>query len=287
MLGTAFPANRILLVEQLAGWGLGGLGGSRFDQRIAAQADRRVGQPGHPGAGGAPTRQVRPGRRAALGVRRLPAGPYGLAWGGFETESELLDLDPAELATRAVDTRPVYAVCTHGTHDTCCAIEGRPVAAALVLECPGRVWECSHVGGDRFAANVLVLPTGQLYGRVTDPAALAAATEAGRVLPEGLRGQIGLPPAAQAAVVYVQRERGLTEPGLVGLLGVAGDPAGAQQVTAAAAGRALHGRGAAGYRRSGSTDLPGHRRPGADQLPGAVVEHRGLTRQLETSPDLT
>ena len=26
---------------------------------------------------------------------------------------------------------PVFAVCTHGRHDTCCAERGRPAAAAL------------------------------------------------------------------------------------------------------------------------------------------------------------
>src|SRR3712207_7703861 len=26
------------------------------------------------------------------------------------------------------------------------------------------VWECSHLGGDRFAANVLLVPTGDLFG---------------------------------------------------------------------------------------------------------------------------
>jgi len=29
-----------------------------------------------------------------------------------------------------VDQQPLYLVCTHGTHDVCCAVRGRPVAAA-------------------------------------------------------------------------------------------------------------------------------------------------------------
>src|SRR3712207_3936442 len=106
----------------------------------------------------------------------------------------------------------------------CCAIEGRPVAIALARHSPGQVWECSHVGGDRFAANVLVLPTGQLYGRVTDPVALASATEVGQVLADRLRGQVGLPPAAQAAVVHAQRELRLATVGAVRVLQVQGSP---------------------------------------------------------------
>ena len=31
---------------------------------------------------------------------------------------------------------------------------------------PADVWECSHLGGDRFAANVVVLPHGFYYGQV-------------------------------------------------------------------------------------------------------------------------
>ena len=59
------------------------------------------------------------------------------------------------------------------------------------------MWECSHLGGDRFAANVLVLPAGLLYGRVLPFAApeFVAAAEAGEVVGALLRGRIGLPPA--------------------------------------------------------------------------------------------
>ena len=144
--------------------------------------------------------------------------------------------EQAGRAGRAGDSLPVYAVCTHGTRDMCCAIEGRPVATALARHCPGRVWECSHVGGDRFAANVLVLPTGQLYGRVTDPVALAAASDAGQVLPDLLRGQVGLPPAAQAAVVHAQRELATATAGAVRVIEVQGAPPEVQLVRLAVPG---------------------------------------------------
>ena len=69
-------------------------------------------------------------------------------------------------------------VCTHGVHDTCCAIRGRPVAAALAAEWPGQVWECSHVGGDRFAPNVVVLPDGFYYGNLDPESAVRHRTAA-------------------------------------------------------------------------------------------------------------
>jgi hypothetical protein len=66
------------------------------------------------------------------------------------------------------------------------------------------VWETSHVGGDRFAANVLVLPAGLLYGRVLPFAAaeFIAAAEADEVVGALLRGRVGLPSAAQAALAF-------------------------------------------------------------------------------------
>ena len=225
MLGTAFPAAQVLLVEQPGGWGLGGLAGSRFDPEIA---QRLIGAMGRHGVRVLAIR--RPGRRDPTPVERAwgfadcRPGRQGMVWGTFRAADELLELDPATLAEQAEDTRPVYAVCVHGTRDMCCAIEGRPVAIALARQSPGQVWECSHVGGDRFAANVLVLPTGQLYGRVTDPVALASATEVGQVLADRLRGQVGLPPAAQAAVVHAQRELRLATVGAVRVLQVQGSP---------------------------------------------------------------
>jgi len=224
MLGTAFPANRILLVEQPGGWGSGGLTGSRFDPAVA---ERLIGRLGRQGirvlAIRRPGRQPAPARRA-WGFADCRPDRQGMVWGSYSAPAELLDLDPAMLAEQARDTSPVYAVCAHGTRDMCCAIEGRPVATALARERPGRVWECSHLGGDRFAANVLVLPTGQLYGRITDSAELVAATEAGRTVPDRLRGQVGLPAAAQAAVVHAQRQLALPLVGAIRPLEVRGSP---------------------------------------------------------------
>ncbi len=236
MLGTAFPADRILLVEQPGGWGKDGLAASRFDRAIANQLIQQLGRRNvrvlairRPGRNPEPER-----RHWAYADCRV--GRQQLSGGTFDADEELLRLDIDALEP-ASDQRPVYAVCAHGTHDMCCAIEGRPVAAALDRECPGRAWECSHVGGDRFAANVLVLPTGQQYGQVTDANLLATAAESGRVVPELLRGQVGLPPAAQAAIVHVQRELGLLAAGAVRSGRVTGQPAEELQVEVHADGR--------------------------------------------------
>lgn len=96
---------------------------------------------------------------------------------------------------------PVYLVCTHGRHDACCAVRGRPVAAALAAVYPERTWECSHIGGDRFAANVVVLPHSLFYGQVSPARALEVARryDDGEVVPELLRGSGAFVPPVQAA----------------------------------------------------------------------------------------
>jgi Sucrase/ferredoxin-like len=112
----------------------------------------------------------------------------------------LLDI-PLDGSVGAVSLDPAYLICTHGRHDTCCALRGRPIAAALAAVRPAGTWECSHLGGDRFAPNLLVLPYGFYYGHVDAAAAIGivSATERGRVEPTWLRGRSSLPAAVQVA----------------------------------------------------------------------------------------
>ncbi len=111
----------------------------------------------------------------------------------------------------------LYLVCTNGARDPCCAIRGPAVAQALARVVPGRVYECSHLGGHRFAANVLVLPDGLCFGRLDTRGALALAAEleAGRLPLDHLRGRTALTPEQQAAEILVRQTLGIT--GLDGL----------------------------------------------------------------------
>lgn len=105
---------------------------------------------------------------------------------------------------------PLLLVCTHGRHDRCCATRGRPVARALAAAHPRTTWECSHVGGDRFAANLVVLPQGLYVGRVEadEVVGLVDALAAG-TLPEGrLRGRSSLPLPTQAAQDFARSQLG-------------------------------------------------------------------------------
>jgi Sucrase/ferredoxin-like len=96
---------------------------------------------------------------------------------------------------------PVFLVCTHPRRNACCARLGAPLAQALGARHPGQVWETTHVGGHRFAANLVILPHGLYYGPVGMGAAAATigAYRQGSVAPERYRGRAGQPKATQEA----------------------------------------------------------------------------------------
>lgn len=120
---------------------------------------------------------------------------------------------------------PVLLVCTNAKRDRCCALTGRPLAAALAAR--GRpVWECSHTGGHRFAPTGVVLPFGQSLARMTPDLAEQALDAAacgrfaiGTLNEEHDRGVSWLSPVEQAAVSWVRAQQGYTE--AAGLVAVA------------------------------------------------------------------
>ena len=208
-VATAPPAQHWLLVEQPGPWGREALTQSRFDAAVAPKLAAR--------ARAENVRLLlirRPGGRLADSGRRWAVvdarpGHERLTWGVRRDDAELLELPWDGSVGRAAE-QPVYLVCAHGGHDACCALRGRPLARALPAGGPDAVWECSHLGGDRFAANVLVLPHGFYYGQVPgDGAELVAAHARGEVALPWLRGRAGLPAAAQAAQHLLRGELGL------------------------------------------------------------------------------
>jgi hypothetical protein len=205
---TAPPARHWLLVEQPGPWGRDALLESRFDHRVASRLAARAREAGvriqlirRPGR-----RPAEPGLRWALADVR--PGRETVRWSTRTTDAELLYVRWDDTVGEPSGT-PTYLVCTHGGHDTCCAVRGRPLAQGLPAD-PADVWETSHLGGDRFAANVLVLPHGFVYGQVPgDGAALVEAHAAGQVALPWLRGRAGTGAPTQAAQQHARAELGL------------------------------------------------------------------------------
>jgi len=229
-LGSASTVRAFLLVENAGPWGVDALQDARLPEQLKSGLRESAARAGvrvllirrhlrHP-----------PPSRASYGPSRVFAA-YADArnpWLETTTIAEpevLLDLDLAALGRGdspglTPATEPVFCVCTHGRHDACCAELGRPTAAALTASHPEHTWEVSHIGGDRFAANLLVLPDGLYYGRVPAAAApaLAARHLEGHLDLDLLRGRSGFPFAVQFAEVALRRQLGNTRTDAVRLM---------------------------------------------------------------------
>jgi hypothetical protein len=212
--GTASRARRWLLVEQPGAWGPDALTGSALPTEVAAGLQAL--------ARSLPARVLLLRRTRAAARRRTderrsvyvgsttPRGGW-LEHLALDDVRDLLAVDLAPLGEgRSVGGQPVseplYLVCTNGRHDPCCAEHGRPVAQALTEVVGERVWECSHVGGDRFAGNLVCLPDGVFYGHLDPVTALRAveAHEDRRLLLDHWRGNSSLPFVVQAAEAFVR-----------------------------------------------------------------------------------
>ncbi|MEU6644415.1 sucrase ferredoxin [Saccharomonospora sp. NPDC046836] len=162
-------------------------------------------------------------RRRSSPVTVFTAGTrLGATWLERRVVDDLRDLAALDVATLGQGRPPgfgartgerVVLVCTHGRRDVCCARFGRPVADRLDHALPGLVWEATHVGGHRFAANVVTFPDGVYHGGISpgDAGSLAEALLAGRVVADRLRGRAGLPAPVQAADYYARIRHGVYE----------------------------------------------------------------------------
>ncbi len=91
----------------------------------------------------------------------------------------------------------IIAVCTHAAHDICCGRYG--ARFLLAMHANGiEALACSHLGGDRFAPNVVVFPDRIVLARLDSysPDIVADALASRTLLPGTLRGRAGEPPVA-------------------------------------------------------------------------------------------
>jgi len=227
MRGTASVVRSWILLEQPGPWGVDALAGSRLPSGLGSalaatcrRLDLRV------------VLMRRHGRRSSHGSRcflgRTGPGRPWLEQVLLDDPRDVLDLDLERLARgercglRPVDG-PVFCVCTHGRHDPCCAENGRPVARALAAHYPARTWETSHIGGDRFAGNLVCFPHGIYFGRVPPERApgIAASYRDGTIELPYYRGRCCWPFPVQAAECWLREEAAIVGVDDLRLLGYA------------------------------------------------------------------
>ena len=212
MAGTASTVRSWLLLEDPGPWGRDALRDARLPERVGLELHRRCRAAG-----------VRP-----LLIRRASSNA-SLAASSSERPHVLRD----PFGTRAAVDRTHPASRTSGTRSTStsppsdeasgpgssrsrdrsssCARTGDATSAAPSAAVrsrglspppfPDATWESSHVGGDRFAGNLVAFPHGLYLGRVrSDEAAdVARSYVDGRVSLEHLRGRSCYPMPVQAA----------------------------------------------------------------------------------------
>lgn len=230
LAGTASTVRAFLLIEHPGPWGVDalrdaplpdGLGAAVTDAARAARV--RVLLVRRPGRSPHPRRRTRPEGMRVFAAYADPVRPW-VETTVLDDPHQLLGLDLSALGAghspglTAYDG-PVLCVCTHGRHDACCAERGRPVAGALAAAHPEATWEVSHIGGDRFAGNLLVLPEGLYYGRVEPVSALAIADShgAGHLDLDHLRGRSAYSMPVQFAETALRRQLGETREAAVRL----------------------------------------------------------------------
>ena len=218
LAGTAPTALGWFCVEQPGAWGRDAVRASGLPPAVAdalthkaADLDVRLQLLRRPARrDGRDGRGAGPGTRAVL-LAHAGATPW-LEVLEVADVAELADLDPAVCLAPTppglgrATAEPHHLVCTHGKRDRCCATWGRPVADTLAALHPARTWEVSHVGGHRFAGNLVVLPHGNVHGGLDVAGAVRVVDllAARRLDLPTARGRSGLPRPAQAADVLAR-----------------------------------------------------------------------------------
>lgn len=217
--GTAVVATGWLLVEQPGPWGSKAPTQSHLDPDFGAKidaackkADLRFGlirspgrHPDSPNSHRVFVASTTPGRTWLLsGTVADPLLLDALDLDAINRGE--LDVVVKSLPELAPVTEPVLLVCTNGKRDECCALLGRPIAAALAAAAPGRVWEANHLGGHRFAPTAALLPAGTMHGHLDLELATAvlAAADRGETVLDKLRGRSTWTKRGQVAEIAIR-----------------------------------------------------------------------------------
>ena len=223
LAGSAPRADVWVVVEQVAGWGDAPLARAEHGVRVLMARGPRRRPPGTAQTAGSAA-DVSPSHDDA----RSGGGPEGpaRAWvahcgphpvlrrGVVDHPADVAGWDLAGIAAGshrswgAPDPDPLLLVCANGRRDRCCGHSGGRLADELWRgPLAHRVLTCTHLGGHRFAPTALLLPTGNLHGRLDHSAALdlLRCASVGSVPAGTLRGFSTLDEAEQVADAHARQ----------------------------------------------------------------------------------
>jgi len=213
LFGTATTASAWLLIEYPGLWNAKAFNESSIPSRVKDSLSSWIGS--NPQARVQLIRNSESATRSKISVYFALPGqdPPHIYYWLLDRYDDLLDIDletplAEESDTGTSHTNPLFLVCTNGRRDRCCSKFGRPVYESLSTLFPEDTWETTHLGGHRFAANLLCFPHGILYGRVTptETSEIARRHRSGLLLLEKYRGRVTLPEPAQAAEFYLREK---------------------------------------------------------------------------------
>jgi len=228
LAATASRVDRWVLVEYRGLWDRDVLGGSLLSAPLKAHLRDQLARLGHARLLFVKRPERRSHKRRMLYVGSCRPGEERFYALEFDRHDDLVDYDFAAAlldgGTPGVPVEhPLFVVCTHGKRDRCCAKYGRPLYDQMKTKVdPEWVWQSTHVGGDRFAGNLVVLPEGLYFGRVgeLDIGPILDDYFDGRINLERYRGRSAYTFAVQAAEQAVREKTGATGIGDVELVGV-------------------------------------------------------------------
>lgn len=217
LYGTATRADVWLMLEFGGRWGARAFAESELPPTVKAHLSAAVDsaphtrlqfikQPERTGGGG-PVHFF-----AALANRAEPR-LYAFT---FDTLDDLLMLDVAAVVRGEpqfdayLQAEPLFLVCTNGLRDRCCAKFGLQVYPALRDAAGHNAWQTTHIGGHRFAPNLLFMPHAFSYGHVDpeDVGEMVRAYRRGEVALSNLRGRTIHEKPAQAALHFLRTATG-------------------------------------------------------------------------------
>lgn len=217
LVGTATRVDVWFVLTYDGGWGAKALAESDLPQPVRSHltgAEQRI-----PNArfqfikkpGGNP-------EALELFVARSTVGQEEIYRFGFSDYGELLGLNLEAVArgdaafdAHRTDQR-LHLVCVNGRRDRCCARFGTEIFEEVAGEAGDSAWQTTHLGGHRFAPNIVFLPHGIQYGHATpgEGARLVAAYAANELVIERLRGRTGYDAPINAAEGFLRRRTGET-----------------------------------------------------------------------------